>query len=150
MNQSVINTKLGNFLVIDESDKVHLIKPTVELEKLPLSLLAKQLKIELNEYFEGLRTSFSVPITFEGTPFEQTVMYELRKVKYGETLTYKELAIRSQNPNSARAVGSVCRKNPLLFLVPCHRVIKADGSYGNYVLGNKIKKSLIELEKHSS
>ncbi|MGD9909601.1 MAG: methylated-DNA--[protein]-cysteine S-methyltransferase [Candidatus Izemoplasmatales bacterium] len=150
MNQAVISTSIGHFLVEENNRAIQLIKPTNESETIRLSLLTKQLKDELNEYFAGLRTTFTIPYEITGTSFQQAVLTELQKVKYGETISYKELASRSQNPNSSRAVGTVCKKNPLLFIIPCHRIIKSDGSYGSYALGRNIKKRLIELEKHSS
>lgn len=149
MNQSVINTTIGNFHIEDNDQAITRIKPTTEAESSTISFLSKQLKDELNEYLRGLRTTFTIPYEITGTPFQQTVLLELQKVKYGETISYKELASRSQNPNSSRAVGTVCRKNPLLFIIPCHRIIKSDGSFGSYALGRSMKKSLIELEKHS-
>ena len=84
----------------------------------------------------------------EGTKFQRTVWKEISKIPYGETRTYKDLAIAIGKPNSSRAVANACGKNPYPVIIPCHRVIRSDGKLGGYsgVGGVKKKKELLKLE----
>mgnify|MGYP005750327657 CR=1 FL=1 len=84
----------------------------------------------------------------EGTNFQRTVWKEISKIPYGETRTYKDLAIAIGKPNSSRAVANACGKNPYPVIIPCHRVIRSDGKLGGYsgVGGIKKKKELLKLE----
>jgi methylated-DNA-[protein]-cysteine S-methyltransferase len=101
---------------------------------------------ELNEYFSGDRKKFSVPLDLEGTDFQKKVWAELIKIPYGTTVSYREIATRIRSPKAVRAVGSANGKNPLCIVVPCHRVIAADGGLGGYSGGLKMKSKLLELE----
>ena len=102
---------------------------------------------ELAEYFAGRRREFTVPLDFRfATGFQAEVLRELAQVPYGQTVTYGELARRAGNPKAVRAVGSACAKNPLPFVVPCHRVLRADGTLGGYRGGAEAKRFLLELE----
>jgi len=148
MNISVISTRIGYFYVEDDGVHILRIEHLNESSSTTLSELAIQLKDEINEYLSGLRTSFDIPYLIQGSLFQQEVLVTLSKVKYGETISYAELAKRANHPGSSRAVGTVCKKNPLPLVIPCHRIIKADGSYGKYALGNDLKQYLIELERH--
>jgi len=106
---------------------------------------------ELSGYFRGRRRTFSVKLSPEGgTPFQRRVWSELAKIPYGETITYRELASRVRRPKAARAVGSACGRNPLMIVVPCHRVVAQDGGLGGYALGLRRKKWLLEHEKRAS
>lgn len=103
---------------------------------------------QITQYLNGdYKDPFTLPLHITGTAFEQKVYNELINVGYGETVSYGELAAGIGSPNAARAVGNALHKNPLLLLVPCHRVIGSDGSLKNFALGADIKKFLIELEK---
>ena len=84
----------------------------------------------------------------EGTKFQRTVWKEISKIPFGETRTYKDLAIAIGKPNSSRAVANACGKNPYPVIIPCHRVIRSDGKLGGYsgVGGVKKKKELLKLE----
>ena len=88
----------------------------------------------------------------EGTEFQIKVWKEISKIPYGETRTYKDLAVAIERPNSSRAVANACGKNPTPIIRPCHRVICADGSIGGYSApgGAKEKKRLLDLEKNQS
>lgn len=102
---------------------------------------------QLREYFAGERREFDVPLDLHGvTPFRAEVLRELSKVPYGETTTYAELARAAGNPKAVRAVGSACATNPLPILIPCHRVLRADGSLGGYRGGTEAKRFLLRLE----
>lgn len=102
---------------------------------------------QLAEYFAGERREFDVPLDLHGvTPFRAEVLRELAKVPYGEITTYAELARAVGNPKAVRAVGSACATNPLPILIPCHRVLRADGSLGGYRGGTEAKRFLLRLE----
>jgi methylated-DNA-[protein]-cysteine S-methyltransferase len=102
---------------------------------------------QLDEYFAGSRRTFTVPIAPVGTPFQQRVWRQLRKIPYGETVSYGELARRLGDPNYVRAVGAANGANPIAIIVPCHRVIGANGSLVGFGGGLPIKKALLELER---
>ena len=114
-----------------------------EMDAAPVLLQAQQ---ELEEYFAGRRTAFSVPLSMHGTPFQMAVWAALRAIPYGETRSYGELARRIGRPGACRAVGMANHVNPLPILVPCHRVVGADGHLTGYAGGLDVKKYLLELE----
>ena len=104
---------------------------------------------ELNQiyaYFDGKRKAFDIDFTIDGESFKDEVLRSISRIPYGETRSYKEVAIMAGSPNAARAVGNVCRNNKLFLLIPCHRVVASNG-IGGY--GNKIstKKWLLNMEK---
>jgi methylated-DNA-[protein]-cysteine S-methyltransferase len=102
--------------------------------------------VQLREYFAGERRTFQLPLAPAGTPFQQAVWSALRAIPYGETLSYGELARRLGRPGSARAVGLANGSNPLPIIVPCHRVIGADGSLTGFGGGLGVKRALLSLE----
>lgn len=101
---------------------------------------------ELEEYFSGRRKSFSVPICMQGTAFQMRVWAELVKIPYGETISYGELAGRVGNARACRAVGQANHVNPIPIIVPCHRVLSANGRLTGYAGGTQIKRRLLEIE----
>ena len=107
-----------------------------------------QLKTELKEYFEGKRREFSVPIELVGTDFQKKVWAELLKIPYGKTISYKQLAERVGNSNASRAVANANGMNKISLIVPCHRVIGADGSLTGYASGLERKRFVLDLEKN--
>lgn len=108
-------------------------------------------KIQLDEYFNGYRRDFDLEIKFlKGTDFQKSVWSELRKIPYGKTISYKELAERIGNPKACRAVGGANNKNPIGIIVPCHRVIGANGKMIGYAEGVDKKEFLLKLEKINS
>jgi len=109
--------------------------------------LVNACRSELEEYFIGKRKTFDLPLLPEGTEFQKRVYAELRKIPYGETRTYGELAASAGNAKASRAVGMANHNNPILILIPCHRVIGADGSLTGYAAGLEAKKFLLNLEK---
>ncbi len=102
---------------------------------------------QLEEYFSGKRKAFDLKCELPSKGFDRLVYDNLMKIKYGETTSYKELAELCGNAGSARAIGNSLRRNPIPVIIPCHRIIKSDGTYGGYSGGADIKKYLIELEK---
>jgi methylated-DNA-[protein]-cysteine S-methyltransferase len=105
---------------------------------------------ELSLYFAGTLREFHVPLQLEGTPFEQNAWRALLRIPYGETRSYGEQALMAGFKNAFRAIGSANRRNPIPILVPCHRIIRSDGSIGGYhgseTAGVRIKQFLLSLE----
>jgi methylated-DNA-[protein]-cysteine S-methyltransferase len=102
---------------------------------------------QLDEYFAGRRTSFDVPLDFRlSAGFRRQVLAHLAEIRYGRTASYAAVAASVGNPRAVRAVGTACATNPLPVLVPCHRVVRSDGSAGAYVGGPVAKHTLLDLE----
>jgi methylated-DNA-[protein]-cysteine S-methyltransferase len=102
---------------------------------------------ELDEYFQGSRSSFDLPLDLRlAHGFRRDVLTQLRAIRYGDTKSYSAVAAATGHPKAARAVGSACRVNPLPIVVPCHRVVRADGSPGDYAGGAAAKRVLLALE----
>lgn len=106
----------------------------------------KKAENQLDEYFAGERTEFDLPLEFIGTEFQKAVWDALGKIRYGATVSYKELARMAGRPGSARAAASACGANPIAIVAPCHRVVAAGGSLGGYTGGLKKKIALLQLE----
>jgi methylated-DNA-[protein]-cysteine S-methyltransferase len=101
---------------------------------------------QLDDYFGGRRSDFDLPLQMDGTPFQRQVWSALRTIPYGETASYGEIAAQVGQPGAARAVGSANGRNPVAVIVPCHRVIAADGTLGGYGGGLPRKRWLLALE----
>lgn len=101
---------------------------------------------ELRRYFAGELRRFEVPLALSGSPFQQRVWTELRGIPYGETCSYEDLSLRVGRPGAARAVGTANGQNPVAILVPCHRVVRKDGTLGGYGGGLWRKRRLLDLE----
>lgn len=104
---------------------------------------------QLVDYIAGKRKDFELPLSPEGTEFQKLVWEALRKIPYGETRTYKQIAEQIGNPKACRAVGMANNKNPISIIVPCHRVIGSNGRLVGYGGGIELKKKLLELENNS-
>ncbi len=102
---------------------------------------------QLSEYFGDRRTSFDLPVDPRGTTFQRSVWSLLQQIPFGETISYAELAIRYGNPKATRAVGAANGKNPISIVIPCHRVIAANGSLWGYGGGLPAKRYLLDLEQ---
>jgi len=105
---------------------------------------------QLSEYFGGQRQAFDLPLALEGTAFQRRVWDALLGIGYGQTVSYGELADRIGQPTAARAVGLANGRNPVSIIVPCHRVVGADGSLTGYGGGLDNKQRLLELERRVS
>ena len=101
---------------------------------------------QLREYFDGVRRDFDLPLSRHGTPFQMAVWDALCEIPYGETRTYGDIARQIGKPGAARAVGMANHRNPICIIVPCHRVIGADGSLTGYGGGLDKKEALLKLE----
>ncbi len=112
----------------------------------PEEKILKETVRQLEEYFSGQRKTFDVSFNLVGTPFQKQVWAELSKIPFGKTVSYKDIASYIKNPKAVRAVGSANGKNPMSIIIPCHRVIAADGTLGGYGGGLTTKQQLLKLE----
>lgn len=146
------NTKIGDITIIEEDEKIitltiDIISPSAETQFNETPLI-KMMYDQLIEYLNGERYEFTVPIRMEGTEFQRSVWCGLMEIPYGETRSYKDVAVQIGHPRAYRAVGNANHNNSLLIIVPCHRVIQADGTIGGYGEHIEIKEMLLELEKN--
>jgi methylated-DNA-[protein]-cysteine S-methyltransferase len=119
------------------------ISPRVLLAPARLDAVAR----ELDEYFAGRRRGFDVPLDLRlARGFRRVVLEHLRAVTYGTTVSYAQLAAASGNARAVRATGTACAHNPLPLVVPCHRVLRSDGTLGGYTGGLEVKRALLALE----
>lgn len=105
---------------------------------------------QLMDYLAGTRLDFDLPYQVEGTEFQQAVWAQLARIPYGEMLSYQEIAVAIARPKACRAVGSACGANPLLILLPCHRVITANQQLGGYAAGLDMKSALLAMEARTT
>lgn len=147
IHYSYIETDIGLIELVEEKNQIaqiHLVQNKEHQESNnELLLKAKQ---ELQEYFLGVRKSFDIMIKLIGTEFQRKVWNELLKIPYGETASYRDIASRVGNEKAVRAVGGAVHKNPLLIVVPCHRVIGKNGSLTGFACGIEVKEKLLNLE----
>jgi O-6-methylguanine DNA methyltransferase len=110
--------------------------------------LVEQARRQIAEYLTGRRVFFTVPVDLAGVPgFQARVLRETSRIGFGEVRSYAELARRVGHPQAARAVGNALGANPVPFIVPCHRVIRGDGTWGHYLFGGALKTRLLALER---
>ncbi len=149
MPRILVPTPLGNLCVEEQDNAITRVLFSGEFEAFdetptPLLLEAKR---QLTEYFAGQRKAFALPLTPQGTPFQQSVWQALREIPYGQTRSYADIARAVGKPKAFRAVGMANNRNPLPILIPCHRVIGSDGSLVGYGSGLPIKEALLALER---
>jgi methylated-DNA-[protein]-cysteine S-methyltransferase len=154
MNYSLLETPIGTLLIAGDEQAVRRIdfpkdgKPGTpqpewtESARGPVGQAMKQLR----EYFAGKRADFDLPLAPEGTEFQRTVWRNLQDIPYGETISYGELAKRVGNPKASRAVGAANGQNPIPIVIPCHRVIGANGKLTGFGGGLPTKEALLALE----
>ncbi len=159
LNHKLINTSVGKIhLVSDGTNLLGLcFSETWEKEKLQFGKLNTEdcpvfheTERQLLEYFSGNRKSFKLPILTVGTPFQELAWGELKKIPYGQTLSYSEQAKKIGKSLAVRAVGSANKKNPIAIVIPCHRVISKSGRLSGFNAGVDLKQKLLELEKRNS
>lgn len=150
---AVYEMRYGFISILYNQDKIEAIKWSGEKPchmGYP-TLLTDDAAMQLSEYFEGKRKQFDFPYHLKGTEFQKKVWAELCKIPYGETRSYKDIAIAIGRPKAYRAVGMANHYNPMMIVVPCHRVIDSRGGLGGYAGGLTLKKALLDLEtKHIS
>lgn len=147
----LIETPLGNMLAVESDDALSQLDfqdvPPVDCELKQTQLLMETEK-QLAEYFAGTRKNFDLPLNPSGTAFQLKVWEALRDIPYGETRSYRDIAVMIGSPLSCRAVGGANHRNPISIITPCHRVIGADGSLTGYGGGLDKKRALLALEKN--
>lgn len=111
--------------------------------------LIKKCFLELEEYFNGIRKEFTIPTFLVGTPFQKKVWLALKNIPYGETRSYKDIAILIGSPKASRAIGNANNKNPIPIIYPCHRVIGKNGKLVGYAAGLDKKIFLLNLENNN-
>ena len=150
MPQLLITTPLGDMLAVEEEGALTALDFVPEgtrvdaLDETPLLLETRR---QLEAYFAGERREFTLPLKPRGTPFQQQVWQRLLAIPYGQTRSYGQVAAEIGKPKASRAVGQANNRNPLSILVPCHRVVGADGRMTGYGGGLSRKEALLELEK---
>lgn len=105
---------------------------------------------QLSAYFEGWLPHFDLPLDLRVTAFQQRVLAALQRIPYGETRSYGDIAAEIGNPKAARAVGQACNANPVPLVVPCHRVVRSDGSIEGYAYGTELKRHLLDIESQAT
>jgi methylated-DNA-[protein]-cysteine S-methyltransferase len=152
-NAFCYDTKMGRVTVVENGDAIthvyfgEVIPKDANIEETPL---LKRAGKELKEYFEGKRKTFDLPLAPAGTEFLKKVWTALQDIPYGRTCTYKEIAESVGNPKACRAVGMANNRNPIPFIIPCHRVIGANGKLVGYAGGLEMKEKLITMEKENA
>ncbi len=111
-----------------------------------LEILQKTVQ-QLSEYFAGTRQHFDVPLEMHGTDFQRAVWQALRQIPFGKTVSYKDIAVAIHNPKAVRAVGQANGRNPVPIIVPCHRVVAANGKLGGFSSGLWRKEWLLKHER---
>jgi len=146
----IYDSPYGDIVIESDGDAITGIKTksnTKPSGKKEASTLTNVAAKQLEEYFSGKRKRFDLPLNPNGTDFQRTVWKALSDIPYGKTKTYKQIAEKIGNPKACRAVGMANNKNPIWIVIPCHRVIGADGTLTGYGGGINMKKRLLELEK---
>lgn len=148
-NIYIITTPIGTLVATADEEAVISLDFTDEpLTSIPTNNpLLLRLEKELHEYFEGKRRTFTLPLSPKGTLFQKSVWETLCTIPYGETISYAQEAKLFGNPKAVRAVANANGRNPIIILIPCHRVITTAGGIGGYSAGIERKEFLLNLEK---
>lgn len=145
MKRTVMETPLGRMAIEAEKNAITAVFYTDEAVMASEDQLLQEAQKQLQQYFAGMRKEFDLPLKPEGTPFQLAAWEALQKIPYGETRTYGQQAAMMGKAAAARAVGGANHKNPIAIIIPCHRVVAADGM-GGYAAGADKKQYLIALE----
>lgn len=154
MRYNYLDSPVGRLLIAGDDEDLHCIgfpagrgarRPEAEWREDPAGFA--EVRRQLEAYFAGEITDFELPLAPRTTPFQGRVLDELRKVPYGTTVSYGELARRVGNPKASRAVGLANGRNPIPIVIPCHRVIGANGNLTGYGGGLPLKRKLLALEQ---
>ncbi|MFL2983536.1 MAG: methylated-DNA--[protein]-cysteine S-methyltransferase [Candidatus Neomarinimicrobiota bacterium] len=145
-----INTPIGNLEIHTNANFLYHIKfrktksPIKNAQK--TSLIEKQIRKEIKQYFNGTRKKFTIPLKLDLPPFYKKVLLEVKKIEYGDTASYLEIARKAGNSKAVRAAGTANAKNPIPIIIPCHRIISSNNSLGKYSAGIEKKASLLKHE----
>ena len=148
MNYFKYQTAIGSLTFCEEEGNITVIssqyQPETGEEKETETI--RRAYAQIKEYLDGNRKTFDLPLAPKGTKFQKQVWQALSDIPYGQTRTYKEIAVALGNPKAVRAVGMANNRNPLIVVVPCHRVIGSDGKMTGYAAGVDKKEFLLRLE----
>ena len=160
MNYYTKQTKIGNVTIVEDRGFIILLifgdinygikTKQIKYDKFLKERLTETLNsafIQLEEYLNGERKEFTLPLNPKGTKFQQKVWSALLSVPYGETASYKDVAIRIGDENASRAVGMANNKNKIPIFIPCHRIIASNGELSGYAGGVELKSMLLSLER---
>ena len=147
MYKSYVNLFSCTLEICADEEAVFAVRRVNKPEQAKENRLTKQAAEELLAYARKERKTFTFPIRTSGTEFQKAVWEELKKIPYGKTVCYGEIASALGKPNAVRAVGGAIGKNPVLIAVPCHRVVGKNGTLTGFAGGLELKRALLELEK---
>lgn len=151
-NSFYYDTKIGRIQIEENGEAITKIdyvqRDIEENSEVKETVLLKEAFKQLNEYFEGKRNVFDLPLAPEGTEFQKKVWNALKEIPFGETKSYGEIAKIIGNEKASRAVGMANNKNPIMIVIPCHRVIGSNGKLVGYAGGLEVKGMLLNLEKN--
>ncbi|MDD2446374.1 MAG: methylated-DNA--[protein]-cysteine S-methyltransferase [Tissierellia bacterium] len=149
-NFAVYETPFGYMRMTYEGDKIIDLEIIKDVDDRGVSTQITDMTYnEIIEYFEGKRKEFDFPYELRGTEFQNKVWKALCDIPYGETKTYKDIAIAVGNTKASRAVGMACNRNPIMIAVPCHRVIGSNKKLVGYAGGIDMKRRLIDMENEN-
>jgi len=153
---SILKTDLGSFgILVNESDLLKVILPN-KINSISIEItnpgsykpIMHNVIEQLNQYFMGIRKQFDISLRLNMPPFYKKVLKEVSEIPYGQTFSYKNIAMKLNNPRAYRAVANANAANPIPIIIPCHRVIQSNGSLGNYGGGRQLKQILVQIEKN--
>ncbi len=151
MPQAAYHTEFGRLTVTYNTEAITGIRRSLENEDDGIrSFLSDSAFTQLQEYFAGKRKVFRLPLAPVGTTFQRRVWEALYAIPYGETRAYRDIAAAIGVPHAYRAVGMANNKNPIMIVIPCHRVIRAHGELTGYAGGLEMKEALLTLERRNS
>lgn len=149
MKRRIIDTPVGQLELLCENGKLI----AVRTAKTDCTMIydaddpvLDETQRQLEAYFAGKRREFDLPLQMDGSAFDRAVWQQLLAIPFGETRTYGEIAAEIGKPKASRAVGGACSRNPLLIVVPCHRVVAGSGRLTGFAAGLEMKRSLLALE----
>lgn len=147
----IISSPLGNILINSREDCLSELRFTEEEVSGPFSdQVLLETQKQLNAYFAGTRRIFNIPIGLGGSDFQRKVWMAVNELVFGQTTTYSKIADKIQNPTAIRAVGTAIGANPILIILPCHRIIGTSGQLTGYAGGLDRKRRLLDLEGFAS
>ena len=152
MNATTIKTPMGKLFI--EASDTHLQRIQFSEQSIKVtnehSPLIKEASRQLTAYFSGKLKVFDLPLELSGTLFQKQVQQQLLKLPYGSKTSYKTIATQLEKPKASRAIGAACKKNPLLIVIPCHRVISSSGKLTGFAAGINRKQQLIAMEAQAN
>lgn len=150
MNTCLYNSPIGILRISEADGKITNLSLQQKISDIASDTISSQLLQkacqQLDEYFQGKRRQFDLPLGYAGTLFQESVWRELQNIPYGETRSYEDIAVKIGNPKAIRAVGQANNRNPILLMIPCHRVIHKNGDISGFACGIETKKYLLKLE----